>query len=49
MSITELSQTILLTISSNFNQLMVIIAIGAGIKIVVDIVFKALYNVTSSR
>lgn len=49
MSITELVQTVLLTISHNFPALLAIIATGAGIKIVLDIIFKSLYSVTNNR
>lgn len=45
----ELAQLILTTMSSNFPALLAVIAAGAGIKIVLDIVFKSLYNVTSSK
>lgn len=46
MSTTELSQTIIMLVANNFPALLVVIATGAGIKIVLDIIFKALYSVT---
>lgn len=49
MSITELVQTMILLIGNNFPALLAIIAVGAGVKIVLDIIFKALYSVTSNR
>lgn len=49
MSITELVNIILTTVAANFPALLAIIAVGAGVKIVLDIVFKSLYNVTTSR
>lgn len=45
----ELAQLTFSTIADNFPALLGIIAVGAGVKIVLDIVFKALYNVTSSK
>ncbi len=45
----EIVQLITTTISNNFSSLLAIIAVGAGVKIVLDIVFKSLYSVTSSK
>lgn len=49
MSIHELVQLIVQIIGNNFPSLLAIIAVGAGVKIVLDIIFKSLYSVTSSR
>ena len=49
MSITEIVGLITSTLSANFTALLAIIAVGAGVKIVLDIVFKSLYNITNSR
>ena len=49
MSITELSQLIIQIIGNNFPALLAIIAVGAGVKIVLDIIFKSLYNITNDR
>lgn len=45
----EIVQLITSTIASNFSSLLAIIAVGAGVKIVLDVMFKSLYSVTSSR
>lgn len=45
----EIVQLITSTVSSNFSSLLAIIAVGAGVKIVLDIIFKSLYSVTNSR
>ena len=49
MTTEQLSQIILTTLAANFGNLLIIIATGAGIKIVLDIVFKSLYSVTTPR
>ena len=45
----EIVQLITQTLSANFSSLLAIVAVGAGVKIVLDIVFKSLYSVTNSR
>ncbi len=45
----EIVQLITQTLSANFSSLLAIIAVGAGVKIVLDIIFKSLYSVTNSR
>ena len=49
MTITEIVGLITSIIGSNFTALLAVIAVGAGVKIVLDIIFKSLYNITSSR
>lgn len=49
MSTEQLAQIILLTVAENFDKLLIIIAAGAGIKIVLDIIFKSLYSITNPR
>ena len=45
----EIVQLITQTLSANFSSLLAIVAVGAGVKIVLDIIFKSLYSVTNSR
>ena len=45
----QLAEYIAHTVGDNFPALLVIIAVGAGVKIVLDILFSALYNITSSK
>lgn len=49
MTTQEIVLIITKTISVNFPALLAIIAVGAGTKIVLDVVFKSLYTVTSSK
>ena len=49
MKTTEIVQLITSTIAANFSSLLAVIAVGAGVKIVLDIIFKSLYSVTSSK
>lgn len=49
MTVTEIVGIVTTTISDNFMGIMAIIAVGAGVKIVLDIIFKSLYNITQSR
>ena len=45
----EIVQLITQTLSANFSSLLAIVDVGAGVKIVLDIVFKSLYSVTNSK
>lgn len=49
MTTLEIVQLITSTIAANFQSLLAVIAAGAGVKIVLDIIFKSLYSVTSSK
>jgi hypothetical protein len=49
MTTQEIITIITSTISSNFPSLLAIIAVGAGVKIVLDVIFKSLYSITSSK
>lgn len=49
MTTQEIVLIITKTISINFTALLAIIAVGAGTKIVLDVVFKSLYTITSSK
>lgn len=49
MTTQEIVSLITTTIASNFTSLLAVIAVGAGIKIVLDVVFKSLYSITNSR
>lgn len=49
MTTQEIVMIITRTIADNFPALLGIIAVGAGVKIVLDIIFKSLYSITSSR
>lgn len=49
MNTIEIVQLITQTLSANFSSLLAIVAVGAGVKIVLDIIFKSLYSVTNSR
>jgi hypothetical protein len=49
MTTQEIITIITSTISSNFPSLLGIIAVGAGLKMVLDIIFKSLYSITSSK
>lgn len=45
----EIVQLITQTLSANFSSLLAIVSVGAGVKIVLDIIFKSLYSITNSR
>jgi len=45
----QLAETILLTVRDSMPSLLVVIAVGAGVKIVLDVLFTALYGATSFR
>jgi len=49
MTTQEIILIITKTISLNFPSLLAIIAVGAGFKMVVDVIFKSLFSITSSR
>ena len=49
MSTEQIVAIITETIGSNFPALLAIIGVGAGVKIVLDIIFNALYNITNGR
>lgn len=49
MTTQEILMIITRTIADNFSALLGIIAVGAGVKIVLDIIFRSLYSITSSR
>lgn len=49
MTTQEIVTIIIRTVADNFPALLAIISVGAGLKIVLDVIFRALYSVTSSR
>ena len=49
MTTQEIVLIITKTISINFPALLAIISVGAGTKIVLDVIFKSLFSITSSR